>query len=109
MAYFWHAEDRRTVDALPGIRRTLVTAGERVMAVRFELAKGSVLPAHSHPHEQIGFVASGQLRFDIAGEAMLLKAGDGYAVPPNAVHSVEVIEDAVAIDVFTPVRAEYLE
>lgn len=106
---FWRAADGKSVDMLPGIRRRLISAGERTMAVHFELAKGSVLPTHTHPHEQIGFVISGQLRFNIAGETMLLRAGDGYSIPSGVVHSVEeVAEDSVVVDIFSPVREEYL-
>ncbi len=108
MALFWRAGDRKPVDVLPGVRRTLVSVGERAMAVRFDLAKGSAIPAHSHPHEQIGFVMAGQLRFTVEGETTLVKTGDGYFIPANAVHSAEVPEDTVAIDVFSPVREDYL-
>lgn len=105
---FWLASNSEPINALPGITRKVISAGERAMAVRFELAKGSAIPAHSHPHEQIGFVAAGKLRFTVGEETMLLEGGDGYAIPSNVTHAVEVIEDSVAIDVFSPVREEYL-
>ena len=109
MSFFTRAEDKDSVEMLPGIRRRLVAVGSRVMAIRVELDRGSVLPAHSHPHEQIGFVVSGRLRFNVAGETSLLQGGDGYSIPGGANHSVEeVIEDSVVVDVFSPVREEYL-
>jgi len=109
MSYFWKAEERESVAMLPGVRRRLITAGERAMAVRVELDKGASLPSHSHPHEQIGFVVSGVLRLNIAGETMLLRAGDGYAVPGDVIHSVEeAMEPSVVVDVFSPLRREYL-
>ncbi len=109
MSFFWRADDRNSVDMLPGIRRRLISAGERAMAVRVELTRGSKLQSHTHPHEQIGFVVSGRIRFNVAGETMLLEGGDGYSIPGGVVHSVEeVAEDSVVVDVFSPVREEYL-
>lgn len=78
------------------------------MAVRIELAKGSEVPLHSHPHEQIGFVLSGRLFFTIGDESKMLEAGDGYVIPSRLLHSVQAPEDSVAIDIFSPVREEYL-
>ncbi len=104
----WRAGEQRPVDMAPGVQRRLVSVGERAMAVRFEMARGSSIPLHSHPHEQIGFVVAGSLRFTIGSETQLLKAGDGYAIPSNVLHGVEVPEDAVAIDIFSPIREEYL-
>lgn len=105
---FVRSDRNRPVQMFPGVTRTLVCHGERAMAVRIELARGSRVPPHSHPHEQIGFVASGKLQFTVAGETRLLAAGDGYAIPSNVLHSVEAPEDSIAIDVFSPVREEYL-
>ncbi len=79
------------------------------MAIRVELAKGSSLPSHSHPHEQIGFVISGRPRFNVAGETMLLNGGDGYSIPGGVLHSVDMVaEDSVVVDIFSPLREEYL-
>ncbi len=109
MGYFWRSGDRDPVDMFPGIRRRLVSTGDRAMAIHVELARGSSLPSHSHPHEQIGFVVSGKLRFNVAGETMLLQGGDGYSIPGGVVHSVEeVAEDSVVVDIFSPLREEYL-
>ena len=108
MGFFWRAAAQKSVEALPGIQRRLLSVGERSMAVRFELGKGSAIPAHSHPHDQIGFVASGKLEFTVGGETTVLQAGDGYSIPPNVPHSVGVLEDSVAVDIFSPLREDYL-
>ncbi len=105
---FTKADQHAAIQMLPGVTRRLISAGGRSMAVRVVLAKGSIVPLHSHPHEQIGFVAQGRMRITVAGETALLDAGDGYSIPSNVTHSVEVPEDTVAVDIFSPVREEYL-
>lgn len=65
--------DHPTVAMLPGIARTVIASGERAMVVRFELEKGAVLPAHSHPHEQMGLILSGTLDLTIDGETRSLR------------------------------------
>ena len=105
---FIRAGRNRPVQMFPGVTRQLVTHGERAMVVRIEMAEGSHIPAHSHLHEQIGFMATGKMRLTIAGETMELQAGDAYAIPSHAIHSVDAVVDCVAMDVFSPVREEYL-
>ena len=108
MATFWNAKEAKPVEMLPGVTRRVISCGERVLAVRVEMVGGSTIPPHNHPHEQIGFVASGRVRFTIGDSTALLEAGDGYSIPSGVAHSVDVLEDSVAVDIFSPVREEYL-
>ncbi|MBI2942284.1 MAG: cupin domain-containing protein [Chloroflexi bacterium] len=78
-----------------------------MLAAEITMAKGSTVPDHSHPHEQVGYVARGRLEFTLAGQRIVLSAGDGYAIPGDAPHSVLALEDSIALDVFSPVREEY--
>lgn len=100
--------DHPTVAMLSGIERTVVASGEGAMIVRFELDKGAVLPAHSHPHEQMGFILAGILDLTIGAETRSLRAGEAYIAPPNTVHSAVATERSIVIDVFAPPRADYL-
>jgi quercetin dioxygenase-like cupin family protein len=95
------------VEVRPGIIRRTLNEGERTMLVEFHLAKGGRIAAHAHPHEQIGYLVSGRLRCRIGQTSMELSAGDSWCVPPNVEHEAEVLEDAIAIDVFSPPRDEY--
>jgi quercetin dioxygenase-like cupin family protein len=97
-----------TIQMFPGVTRQLITHGEKAMVVRIAMMQGSHIPSHSHPHEQIGFVMSGRMRLTISGDPLVLSEGDAYAIPSNALHAVDAVEDCVAIDVFTPLREEYL-
>ena len=69
---------------------------------------GYKLPAHHHPYEQTGYLVSGKLNFRIAGTWQLVEPGDSWCVPENVEHEVHVLEDSLAIEVFAPVREEYL-
>ena len=81
----------------------------KAMVTFVDLAAGSVVPEHSHPHEQISVIISGQLRFRVDDEERLVKAGEVVVVPANARHGVKVVGGpAVAYDSWSPVREDYV-
>ena len=100
--------DASAVEMFPGVVRRTLNSGDRATLIEVTLAEGAVVPVHTHPHEQIGYVAEGRVRFDIDGEERELAAGDSYLVPGGAPHLVTALEASVCIDVFSPVREEYL-
>lgn len=84
-------------------------AAERMMLSVVELEPHSVVEPHSHPHEQVGMLLSGRVRFFIGDEERVLGPGDMWCIPGGVVHKVITLEEpARALDVFTPVRTEYL-
>ena len=106
-AKFRHHAEVEPVEMLPGVVRRTLVWGEQAMVCEFTIRQGAVIPPHRHVHEQVGYMASGRLEFTVEGVAHVVGPGDGYAIPSNALHTVVALEDAVAIDVFTPVREEY--
>jgi quercetin dioxygenase-like cupin family protein len=96
------------VEMFPGVVRRTLNSGDRTTLIEVTLARGVTVPDHTHPHEQIGYVAKGRVRFAIGGQVRELAAGDGYLVPADASHEVTALEDSVCIDCFSPVREEYL-
>ncbi len=96
------------VEMFPGVVRRTLNSGERTTLVEITMAEGATVPAHSHPHEQVGYVASGRVRFAIDGHERELSAGDSYLVPSDASHEVTALEPSVCVDIFSPVREEYL-
>jgi quercetin dioxygenase-like cupin family protein len=96
------------IDMFPGVVRRTLNSGDKTTLIEVALDTGAVVPAHTHPHEQIGYVASGRVRFVIDGTARELAAGDSYLVPGGATHEVTALERAICIDVFSPIREEYL-
>jgi quercetin dioxygenase-like cupin family protein len=92
------------------IRRQVVT-GKNEMMVRVLLDKGAVVATHSHESEQIAYIIEGAMRLMIGdpAEEVLLKAGQFIVIPPNVPHRAEVLEDTVDIDIFSPIRKDWLE
>ena len=95
------------VEMFPGVVRRTLNAGDRTMICEIELAKGAVVPLHTHPHEQTGYLSRGKLLFRIGEEERLLNEGDSWLIPGDVPHIVTALEDSIAIDVFSPPRDEY--
>ena len=91
-----------------GIERQIIV-GFRLMICRLRFAPHVDTPAHDHPHEQITIVERGRVRFRINGEERLVQAGDILHFPPGCWHGATVLdEEVVLIDIFTPVREDFL-
>jgi quercetin dioxygenase-like cupin family protein len=95
------------------LRRQVCTEHMMMTIVEFVNGPSPAAPPHQHPHEQITYIAAGQVCFIIgAGDAQrteLVAAGDAIVVPPNAPHTVEVLtESARLIDCFYPIREDFL-
>lgn len=105
---FLNASDDGYVDALPGIRRKTLSHGAATLMTEFRLHAGCPLPVHEHPQEQTGYLVSGRLRLTIGAETHDVGPGDSWAIPGGVPHGAEVLEDAVAVEVFSPVREDYL-
>ena len=101
-------DDLPTQHLAPGIDRRFLTAA-RVTIARFALSRGAVVPQHSHDHEQVSYVVSGTVRFRVAGEEIVVRAGEALQIPSWAEHGVHVEEDAEVIDVFCPVRQDWID
>ena len=95
-------------ELLEGIDLTTLVHGDKTLMGQFKLSKGSIVPTHSHPHEQTGIMISGKLRFIVEGEIMDVETGDSWCLPGGVEHSAEALEDSVVIEVFSPVREDYL-
>ena len=93
----------------PGIKRNIMAWDDRVMFVKVAFEKWSVGTLHNHPHTQITHVESGAFEVEISGEKKVLKAGDVFYVPPHAKHGVVCLEAGVLIDVFSPMREDFLK
>lgn len=93
----------------PGMKRKIMAYDESLMLVRVEFEKGAVGTLHSHPHTQISHVEAGAFEVEIAGEKKVLKAGDVFYVPPHAVHGAVCLEKGVLIDVFSPMREDFIQ
>ncbi|MGD8292288.1 MAG: cupin domain-containing protein [Desulfobacterales bacterium] len=105
---FCKKDTGKTRQVLNGVDLTTLVHGDKTLMAQFNIAKGSVIPVHSHPHEQTGFLISGKLRFNVDGEIFDEEPGDSWCLPGGVEHSAEALEDSVIIEVFSPVREDYL-
>lgn len=102
------ASDEGYIAVLPGIHRKTLVHGEKTLMVQFRLDKGAMLPRHAHLYEQTGYLVSGRMVLTIDDRSMEVGPGDSWCIAAGAVHGAEVGEDAVAVEVFAPVRPDYL-
>jgi quercetin dioxygenase-like cupin family protein len=90
------------------IARRFIT-GDSVTIGRFELKQGGVVPSHAHANEQISMVLSGVLLFRIDGVETVVKAGEVMQIPANVAHQVDVLEDTLVVDLFSPIRQDWID
>ena len=107
-SYFVPAESGSRHTIFPGVEiRTAAGAGIMLSVVHFE--PNSLVADHCHPHEQMGMMISGRLEFTVGGFTRVLGPGDIWRIPGNVVHRVRAFDEpAVALDVFHPIREDYL-
>jgi quercetin dioxygenase-like cupin family protein len=92
-----------------GIERQMVV-GQNVMMCRFRFAPFVVTPEHTHPHEQMTLVMQGRVKFYISGEERIVAAGDVLHFPPHNRHGATMLdEEVILIDIFSPIREDFLE
>ena len=92
-----------------GVSRKILSYSRNLMTVELHFPKGAVGAKHSHPHEQIGYIISGKLLYQEEGcEDKLLETGDTYYVAPNVVHGVQILEETKLLDIFTPMREDFV-
>jgi quercetin dioxygenase-like cupin family protein len=98
----WEAVD-------PKIRRKIMAYSPELMLVKVAFDKGGVGTLHHHYHTQMSYVESGAFEITIAGEKQTLRQGDVYHIPPNVEHGAVCLEDGVLVDVFTPMREDFIK
>ena len=93
-----------------GVTRKVLAYSKNLMTVELHFEKGAVGAPHSHPHEQIGYIISGKLVYQEEGqEDKILSTGDTYYVAPNVVHGVQILEETKLLDIFTPMREDFVK
>ena len=85
-----------------------LATGEKSIVCKMNYVAGDFATEHTHPHEQSGYVISGKYRMVDNGVEYELNPGDSYVIRGNVPHSFKVIEAGEVIDVFTPIREDYL-
>ncbi|MBH40099.1 MAG: cupin [Chloroflexi bacterium] len=93
----------------PGIERKTLAHGDRMSAIQTILPKGTTAALHSHPHEQLSFCLQGRIEVSMHGETGICEAGGSWVVPGDVEHAAHALEDSLILEVFSPVREEFLD
>jgi len=92
-----------------GMKRKIMAYDDKLMVVKVEFEKGGIGVLHQHYHSQITHVESGRFEVQINGEKKILTAGDAFYIPPNIIHGAVCLEAGVLIDVFSPMREDFID
>lgn len=91
-----------------GVKRKIMSYDEKLMLVKVQFETGGVGALHQHYHRQITHVESGVFEVEIDGSKKVLRAGDVYYIPPHILHGCVCLEAGVLIDVFSPMREDFI-
>ncbi len=95
-------------EAVDGLRLKTLVHGDRSMLCEFRVEGGKALPSHKHPHEQTGYLISGHMKLTVGAKDFDVEPGDSWCIPGDVEHAAEAYEDSMGVEVFSPVREEYL-
>ena len=107
MVRYMRWDEVENEDLQPGLSRRCIHTGQLTVA-RVFLKKGMIVPEHSHINEQLTYILDGCLRFRIQGKVIDVSSGEVLCIPPNVPHSAEAMEDTDDLDVFNPVREDWV-
>lgn len=92
----------------PGVSRKVLVHNDTLMVCEIAFTAGAQGNTHSHPHTQVSYLIRGKLRFTIGDDVMDLRPGDTALIPPDTAHGVLALEDSMLVDVFHPMREDFV-
>jgi len=92
-----------------GVSRQIMGYDDKIMLVKVKFEKGSIGKAHEHFHSQTSYVVSGTFELTIGDNKQVLLEGDSFYIPPHVIHGAVCLETGILIDVFSPVRQDFLD
>ena len=104
--YTWDEMEKEVMN--DKLARRFVT-GEKAMLAQIFLKKGALVPTHQHESEQITYILEGALLFRLEGKEVTVGEGQVMLIPSNVPHSAEALEDTLDLDVFSPIRQDWID
>lgn len=98
----WEAVDAK-------IQRQVVGYDDKIMMVNVKFDKDGIGAMHYHPHTQVTYIAEGKFEVTVGDETKIVKKGDSFFIPSNVMHGVICLEEGTLIDVFSPMRDDFLK
>ena len=108
MAVVKYLSEAAPFDAGNGVTRRVLSYTEDMMVVQVAFETGGIGAAHTHPHVQATYVASGRFIYTVGGTEYTLGPGDSVVVAPNELHGTKCLEAGVLVDIFTPMRKDFV-
>jgi quercetin dioxygenase-like cupin family protein len=103
--YSWNALKK---EAISGKLWRRFVSGQRITMAQFFFAEGGTVPRHQHENEQLMYVVEGALRVTVGDEEVTVRRGEVLHIPPDVPHSAVALEETIDLEVFSPVRADWL-
>ena len=103
-----HRWDEIALDKITEMISQKIIAGEREMLAQIYLKRGALVPMHTHESEQMTYILQGALKCLVGGEELLVREGEVLHIPSGTPHQAEALEDTFELDVFSPIRADWL-
>jgi len=95
-------------EVIKGVHLKTLVYGEHTLMIEVKMEKGAVIPPHQHLYEQTGYLVSGHMDFLVDGAHIIAKPGDSWSIAGDVEHGATALEESVAMEVFSPVREDYL-
>lgn len=106
---FVYNKDCKITNCEPGVTRKVMAYSDELMMCEISFEKGAMGNTHSHEHLQITYIAEGKFEFTIDGQTQIVSQGDSVYMPSNAVHGVRCLEEGKLVDVFNPMRKDFIK
>jgi quercetin dioxygenase-like cupin family protein len=105
---FQKKTDHGYIKVFDGVERKTPVYGDKTLMTEFRLRGGHELPRHSHPYEQTGILIYGRIVLLVGQDEFEAGPGDTWCIPGDVEHGARILEDSLAVEVFAPVRPDYL-
>jgi quercetin dioxygenase-like cupin family protein len=109
MAARLHRWDEIALQKITEMLSQKIVTGEREMIAQTYLKRGALVPIHAHESEQMTYVLQGALRCMVDGEEVIVREGEVLHVPARTPHQAEALEDTFELDVFSPIREDWVD
>ncbi len=104
-----HRWDEIALEKVTEMLSRKIVSGDRQMLVQVYVKRGCLMPMHAHESEQMTYVLQGALKFLVGGEEITVREGEVLRIPSGVPHQAEALDDTFELDVFSPVRQEWLQ
>jgi quercetin dioxygenase-like cupin family protein len=104
-----HRWDEIALEKVTEMLSRKIVTGDREMLAQVYLKRGCLVPMHAHESEQMTYILQGALKFVVGGEEVTVREGEVLHIPSWIEHQAEALDDTLSLDVFSPIRQDWLD